>query len=214
MIIETMSHQEIANELLKDKEELKERIITKISYNGKSYRRTVLKHHGDNVIYFPSFSVKTSRNNVYHVIPYSYGKREYKRDKIHVLVYTIYYQCGKLEAIWLSLDKSELTFLTNHSLCRYRDRVIQKHEISLRDTLEILVRRNSFMVYSPAESIKYNNQSLVTTHECSFVSEEESEDILVIITCLAFDMLKTSQIDIKQNHEFGLRKLIELDIAC
>lgn len=110
MIVDTMSLLEVAAELQSD---LKNEVSVKMKriLADRKYWRTVLKYgNSKKTIYFNPLEIRTKRLNRFVVLPFSHGKKDFKKFGIAFTVILIFYYNKYPYVVWFVNGLNEVAF--------------------------------------------------------------------------------------------------------
>ena len=200
MIINTMTFEEIADELNRDYMDEIDRKLYSIEKNSL-YRRTILKSQKHGLINFKPITFKSKRGNTIILTPYVASRSLYK--KTHELQFSIiatfYYRRTHFVA-WLTSDaidlKPSVYFYPSHLFERYGERFLKENFIMNTENFSCFFLKNravSFFANCPHP--KYKNHLFATINDGVLFGETIDRHVQFFKTYITFDMLKGMQVD-------------------
>lgn len=204
MYVETMTLGQITKEIMKEKTYLESKIVNGL--NDKKYRKACLKMTEKKLHFFKRLDFVSKQSGLdYHIIPFTFGKRDYLKDGMAFIIFATFRKNNRLWACFLSGNLSTTLFFTPHFFDRYEEREEKNAESRLNLMTNFFSRNRVF------NHIDYNHpnhpNSLFCTMEEGVGFGTKCEDhSLLMITYVRNDMLRDGQTNLQSE---GLKRITE-----
>lgn len=217
MIVDTMSLLEVAAELQSD---LKNEVSVKMKriLADRKYWRAVLKYgNSKKTIYFNPLEMRTKRLNRFVVLPFSHGKKDFKKFGIAFTVISIFYYNKYPYVAWFVNDLNEVAFFKKHFFDRYDERFLQSETLFSEDLVLNFFKGNMHVFTGPQYEDRSNNVMGVS-NDGILLGEKLSPLITQYNTYISVDMLKGEQIEkhrlLSDNLDDYIKELKEIGMAA
>ena len=194
MVVDTMSLLEVTAELQND---LKSEVSVKIKriLSDRKYWRSVLKYgRGKKTLYFKPLEIVTKRLNRFVVLPFSHGKKDFKKFGIAFAVISIFYYNRYPYVAWFVNDLNEVAFFKKHFFDRYDERFLQSETLFSEELVLNFFKGNMHVLTGPQYEDRSNNVMGVS-NDGVLLGEKLDSVVTVYNTYIRVDMLKGKQVD-------------------
>lgn len=185
-----MSLLEVAAELLSD---LKNEVSAKMKrvLVDRKYWRTVLKYGNSKKQYI---EIRTKQLNRFVVLPFSHGKKDFKKFGLAFTVISIFYYNKYPYVAWFVNDLSAVVFFKKHFFDCYDERFLQSETVFSEDLVLDFFKGNMHVFAGPQYEDRSNNVMGVS-NDGILLGKKLSPSITQYNTYISVDMLKGEQIE-------------------
>lgn len=186
MIIDTMTIEEVANEIVNDwNENAYGYFMRVLASRNKKHRRMVIKSDSKKTIFFKPIEYRSVRNNRFVALPYSISQSDFKKRGLVSLYYaTSYYKSQKYLFLIQHDMCNSLKFCTTifvpHSLKRYTERCLKNTNVLVDENLYVeVLKRNATMYYEVIDTPKGKRECMEAEDGMFYGERINSRDFLI-----------------------------------
>lgn len=195
MYVETMTLGQITKEIMKDKSYLLSKIVYVTS--DTKYRKLCMKMSEKKLHFFKRVDFVSKQTRMeYHLIPFTFGKRDYLKNSMGFLIFATFRKGNQLWACFLCDYLSNTIFFAPHFFDRYEERE-EKDAESRLNLMTDFFSRNRVFNHSNYTHPNHPNSLFWTMEEGVGFGTELEDNSLLVTTYVRNDMLFDGQANIK-----------------
>ena len=195
MIVDTMTFSEIRKEILNDWLFGVLPKVLKILADNK-YRKFIIKSNKNETIYFKHHEIISKRKNRFILIPFSYGKADFKKYGMCFFAFTSFRIGKKLYYARVDCNGQSVSFYSWHLLERYYERLYGYTDRITEVHILKFVKENSIALPYEQYNTKYINGEFGRTDKGILLGQRIDERTVVYNTFITEEMAKGKQIEI------------------
>jgi len=195
MYVETMTLGQITKEIMKDKTYLESKIV--YVTGDTKYRKACMKMTEKKLHFFKrvDFTSKQSKLD-YHFILFTFGKRDYLKNGLSLLIFVTFRKGNRLWACTLGNYLSKTLFFTSHFFDRYEEREDKNTEGRL-NLMTTFFSRNRAFNHQNYIHPDHPNSLFWTMEEGVGLGTELEDHSLLVTTYIRNNMLFDGQANLQ-----------------